>query len=429
MKRVAIISGDFPPSSLPSAQRMRFLAPHLSEYGWEPTVITTDPSFYEAHVDPENLQLLAKPVKVIRTSAIPAKWSRAIGFGDLGLRSLWFYWRALSELCRNHEVDLVFITAPPNFPMILGRLVHEKFDLPYVLDYQDPWVTEYYWKLPKTQWPRHWPLVYAMAKFLEPFALRKVSHVVGVSKGTTDELVDAYPWLDSTPCSAIPLGGEPADFNYVRAHPRKNQIFNKDDGFFHLSYVGAYLPAMHATLRAFFAAVQLGLQRAPEQFKRLRLHFVGSNHAKESVHYRVLPFAQEAGIENLVQEYPARVPYLDSLQILLDSHGLVALGTEETHYTASKIFPFILAQRPLLAIFHEASSVVQIVKETQAGEVVTFNGDIKPIHRVEEIFTKLNNLLSSDADARPQTRWEAFDAYTARAMAGKLAAAFDKAVN
>jgi hypothetical protein len=49
------------------------------------------------------------------------------------------------------------------------------------------------------------------------------------------------------------------------------------------------------------------------------------------------------------------------MQILLDSHALLVLGSESAHYTASKIFPYILANRPLLAVFHEESSVVRIL--------------------------------------------------------------------
>jgi hypothetical protein len=35
--------------------------------------------------------------------------------------------------------------------MILGRLAHARFGIPYVIDYIDPVVTEYYWKLPRSQ--------------------------------------------------------------------------------------------------------------------------------------------------------------------------------------------------------------------------------------------------------------------------------------
>ena len=52
-----------------------------------------------------------------------------------------------------------------------------------------------------------------------------------------------------------------------------------------------------------------------------------------------------------------------------------AVGSELPYYTPSKIFPFILAERPLLAIFHEKSSAVRIVRESGAGTVVAFTGN------------------------------------------------------
>jgi len=51
MKSVVIIAPDFSPSSLPPALRVRFFAEHLPDYGWQPTIITTDPVFYETTVD------------------------------------------------------------------------------------------------------------------------------------------------------------------------------------------------------------------------------------------------------------------------------------------------------------------------------------------------------------------------------------------
>ena len=56
-------------------------------------------------------------------------------------------------------------------------------------------------------------------------------------------------------------------------------------------------------------------------------------------------------------------------------------GSDDPGYTASKIYPYILAEKPLLAIFHEESSVVRILQETNAGTVVTF----KTGESVEEV--------------------------------------------
>jgi hypothetical protein len=439
MKKVVIIGADFVPSSLPPATRIRFFATHLPEFGWEPIVLTTKPSFYDWPVDAENEQLIAESLAIVRTDALRSSWTRKLGIGDIGIRSLKEAWRALKQLCREQHIDLIFIPVPPYVSMALGRLAHRKFGIPYVIDYIDPWVTEYYWKLPKQQRPPKWALAYALSRMVEPFTLRRVAHITGVSKGTTDSVVERYGSLSVADATEIPYGAEPADFEYLRQHPRRNGVFDKNDGLFHLSCVGACIPGMHASVRALFAAVRIGFESEPELFQSLRLHFVGTSYASNGSAPKLLPaIAQEFGIEDYVDERPARVVYLESLQIMLDSDGLFLVGSDEPHYTASKVFPYLLAARPLLAIFHEASSVTSILRQG-AGTVVSFDSEQPPAAKSHEIFERLREMLamksgsSSDSSSgaslsMSEAAANAIEQYTTRAMTGRLAAAFDRAL-
>ncbi len=428
MKRVAIIGADFAPSSLPPALRIRYFAQHLAGFGWKPVVITTDPKHYNWSVDAENERLLPASLEIIRTHALPEKLTRKIGIGDIGARSMWYHWKELARLCSERRVDLLFIPVPPFFPMILGRLAHMRFGIPYVIDFIDPWVTEYYWSVPKEKRPPKWAMSYALSRVLEPFSLKKVAHIVGVSKGTTDGIVARYKRLTEEDATEIPYGGEAGDFDYLQKHPRPNKIFNPEDGLFHISYIGAYPVGMEATVRALFKAVKLGLERSPEKFSRLRLHFIGTTYgANGNGPYQLKPIARELGIEELVDEHPARVSYLDALQLQLDSNALAIIGSDAPHYTASKIFPYILSQKPLLTIFHEESSVVKILEETRAGDVVSFSSETLPEEKIGDIRCKLEELLARAADYRPPTCWQAFEKYTTREMARRLAAVFDNA--
>jgi hypothetical protein len=429
LKRVLIVGADFTPSSYPPALRIRYFARHLKEFGWEPVILTTDPSYYETAIDEENQNLLPADLAVIRTRAIPATLTRKFGFGDLGLRSFWHHWRALNRICRERRVDLIFVPIPPYLGIVLGRLAHARFRIPYVIDYIDPYVTEYYWKLPRSRRPPKHALAYYTARVLEPFALRRVAAVVGVDTSYTADLFARYPWL-KVEAASIPYGGEPADFEYVRRHPRVNPVFDSADGLLHMSYVGRGGPDMLPSLRAVFQAVVAGLDRWPDLFRRLRLHFVGTTYAHGAqVQYQVLPLVREMNLEEYVDEHPGRVPYLTAMQILLDSHALLAVGSESPHYTASKIFPCILAARPILAVFHEKSSVIAILKETQAGEAVEFGDRQSVLATVDEIATRLRDFLalSPAPGVHPPTRWEAFERYTARAMTARLAEVFDNA--
>jgi hypothetical protein len=186
---------------------------------------------------------------------------------------------------------------------------------------------------------------------------------------------------------------------------------------------------MIAALRALFEAIRLGRQSAPDLYKRVRIHFVGTTYApKAEGLYQVLPVARECGVDDIVEELPGRVQHLDAIQLLLDSDALVLVGSEAPHYTASKIFPYILAAKPLLAIFHEESSAVKLLQETSAGKAVTFGPGRPPHSVVGEIVTALQELLRLPTGWLPSTNWEKFAPYTARAVTAQLARVFDRTV-
>jgi hypothetical protein len=431
VKTVLIVAADFSPTSLPSALRPRLFAQHLPAFGWRPLVLTTDPRHYESSSDPENDQFLPEDLEIVRTPALPIQALRRIGIGDIGMRSLWHYWLALSRLCRTRRIDALLITVPPHVTSVLGPLARRRFGVPYVVDYQDPWISNYYWKLPSSQRPGgyKWALAHALARCLEPVALSSVSHITAVSQGTIEQAAGRYPWLKKVATTEIPFGGEAGDFAYLRAHPRRNPIFDPDDGRTHITYTGVCPPPMHETVRALLGAVRLGRQEDACLFKDLRLHFVGTTYAAHGNRaYQVMPLARELGLADIVDEHPARVPYLDALQIMLDSHALLLIGSEEAHYTASKVFPYILAQRPLLALVHQASSVVDILRETGAGEILRYDSSHPVGQQVGAIKDGLAHLLNFHTADPPATRWDAFERFTARAMAGRLGSVLDQTI-
>ena len=429
MKKVLIIGPDFIPSNLPPALRIKGFVSHLLEFGWEPTVLSVDPHYYDWPIDRETERLLPENLRIIRTTALPDAPLRKIGIGDIALRALWQLWRRAVTLCREERFDLAFIPMPPYYQVVVGRLLRFQFDLPYVIDYIDPWTSIDYWKLPKDRRPLKRTVAYGLARLLEPIALKRASHIIGVSKGTTDHVMRTYPGLPENAAAEIPYGGDEDAFDYLRTHPRKNFIFDKSDGLFHLSYVGACNDAMKATIKALFAAVKLGLADNPDLFGKLRLHFVGTTYAaKPSKTSTVQSLANQCGIGNIVDVHPGRVSYLDALQLLLDSNSLLILGSDAPHYTASKIFPYILARKPLVVVFHNSSSVISILRDTNAAKAITFDSDLLPDARIDEIKKLIEEVLTLPGDYQPPTRWDAFEFYTCRSMTERLVTVFEKSV-
>jgi hypothetical protein len=184
---------------------------------------------------------------------------------------------------------------------------------------------------------------------------------------------------------------------------------------------------MATALRSLFRALNLAFASRPELRTRLRLHFIGTAYAPQGCGQKTVePLAAEAGLGDIVSEITDRIPYFEALQCLLDAEALVVPGSDDPAYTASKIYPYILARKPLLAVFHEESSVVEILRKTRSGTVVGFQTG----ETVEAISRRIEatGWMADPAGRAPATDWAAFEPYTAREMTRRLCEVFDKAV-
>jgi glycosyltransferase involved in cell wall biosynthesis len=427
-RRVLMVTPHFPPDSSAATHRVRLLAPHLPQYGWEPTVVTVDPRDHEGRVEPALLDLVPAHLRVIRCRAWPADWTRRLGIGDLGLRAFGGLRRACVELLERERFDALFITIYPTYPALLGPLLKRRFHVPFVLDYQDPWVGA--WGLTAGPGVDGRPdlksrLTRTLATRLEPVAVRAVDAITAVSARTYAGVIERNPAARAVPCEEIPIGGEPLDFEHLRAHPRANRYLDAADGRVHLCAVGTLLPLGVETLRALLGAVARLRDRRPDVYARLRLWFFGtSNQTAPEAAGRVLPVAREIGVADCVEEIPERIDYLDALTVLMQASAILLLGSSEPHYTASKLYPALLARRPLLALYHEASSVVTILRavaRAPAARLITYS-DSTPVHeRIESIAAALTALLEAPAYDPAAVDLDALHTYSAEALAERLA--------
>jgi hypothetical protein len=147
--------------------------------------------------------------------------------------------------------------------------------------------------------------------------------------------------------------------------------------------------------------------------------------AARQADHRVMPIAAEEGVAHLVREYPARVPYLEALSLLAHADGILMLGSDERHYTASKIYPALMSGRPWLSIFHEASSAHAILSAAGGGVALALpgegQGDEALSNAVAEALVRLCDAPGSLGRADPQ----AYAPFTAAAIAGSYAALFE----
>jgi hypothetical protein len=302
-----------------------------------------------------------------------------------------------------------------------------RFGVRFVLDYQDPWVGS--WGLTvggdanggadlKSRLSR------AAGLALEPLAVRSADALTAVSTTTYTDVLDRIPMDPRPACAALPLGWEARDFDGL-APPAPST-----DNCIRLRYVGTLLPTGIGTLRALLTAVHQLRDAEPACYARLRLDFIGtSNQSTAHLPRRVMPIARELGVESIVTEVPERVPYADALRLLTSADGILLLGSSERHYTASKVYPALVARRPILALFHADSSVTSILRDVGTSpsiRLVTYS-DADPgcVPPVSAIFAELVALLKS-RPAPSDIHLDRIESFSARSIAGRLAGIFDE---
>ena len=118
------------------------------------------------------------------------------------------------------------------------------------------------------------------------------------------------------------------------------------------------------------------------------------------------------------------LPFYSGLATLKAADGCIVPGSNDPAYTASKLYPYILAQKPILGIFHEQSSAVAIIEECRAGTVLTLQTPIETVYKVLENFLIKIQSGSWNVD----TNWKAFDPYTAKEMCRKQVALFEEVI-
>lgn len=426
LKRVLIISPLFPPVNAADMQRIRMSLPYFKKFGWEAEVVAVKSKYIDMLKDDVMLQSVPADVQIHRINAFKKKWTAKLGLGSIALRSLWYYRKEVNQLLRkkNHRFDLIYFSTT-QFPVcILGAYWKWKYHIPYIIDMQDPWHSDYYKDKPKEQRPAKYWFSYRLNKTMEPIAIKHADGLISVSQDYIDELKNRYPETKNIPATTITFGAFKNDLEIAR---NNRQLFKPLllPGFTNVVYIGRGGTDMHCAVTSLFEAFKDGLNENPELFGRLKFYFIGTSYApKKQASQTILPLAKQFGIENNVIEITDRISYYHTLDTLQQADSLFIPGSDDPKYTASKIYPYLLISKPLLAIFNEASSAMDILKEYGAENVYSYNtpGTRQKIH----CFLKL---LLDKKIGPPQYDDEAIEKYSAKNMTRKQCEFFGIVIN
>lgn len=369
-RRVLIVSPHFPPVNAPDMQRVRQALPYLAAAGWDAEVLAVEPEGVDALKEPLLAAALPPHVPVHRVSVMSPRVGRWLGRGTLARRALRPMRRAGDALFGAGRFDLVFFSTTQFSVFRLGAEWRERHGVPFVLDWQDPWVTDFYSRpgapRPPGGWRYRWSQ--AEARRHEGACLAAASGWVGTSESYQRDLRQRYPWFSELPQAVIPFGFEAGDFA-TAARLGAAPAFARRAGTRHIVYVGAAGPIMEPALRTLFEALRD--TRRDDRSAATRFHFIGTSYAPaDRAEPSVLPIARAQGVAGRVEESPGRIGYFSSLQTLQAADAVLLLGSADAGYNPSKIAALLHTGKPVLAIVG-SPALAERLRDLPGATVVT----------------------------------------------------------
>ena len=381
MKKVLIITYYWPPAGGISVHRSLKFAKYLPEFGWEPIVYTTENAQYP-YLDDSNFKDIHEKTTVIKRPIVEPfgifkllsgrkkdeslnnivhvrdrkhRWIDDLGIWVRGnffipdARSLWVRpsVKFLVKYLKENPVDAIFSDGPPHTNTRVATLVHQKTNIPFLADFQDPWTQVDYYPLMKlTSWAdqRH--------KRMEQEAFEAASKITIASPSWKKDLES--------------IGAKNVDVLYWG--------FDEDD-FQHIDYkLDSHFTITHAGLigfdrlpQVFFQALSELCNELSEFTKYLRIQLAGQIDYSVVESYQkndLAPFVKNLGIIN--RDNTLQLIVSSQILLLLLNQALNAKGR-----VPGKLFEYLKANRPILCLGPTDSDVAKIIKDTQRGN--TFN--------------------------------------------------------
>ncbi|HIB48070.1 MAG TPA: glycosyl transferase family 1 [Flavobacteriaceae bacterium] len=373
MKRVLIIAYYWPPSGGPGVQRWLFFVKYFREFGIEPVVYIPENATYPLQDEsflkeiPATIEIISQPIKEPYRFA---KWfskkktaqmsSGIIAKKNLSpIEKLLLYIRGnffipdarigwvkpsvayLKKYLLEHPVETVVTTGPPHSLHLIGLQLKKECKLPWVADFRDPWTTIHYHeslRLSASSRRKH--------KQLEASVLQQADAVTVTSATTKKQ----FELITPKTVHLVTNGFEP-----------KAEITAKLDAKFSLAHIGSLLAERNPiVLWEVVSELAAEVEGFREDVEITLAGVVG-----DSILRSLSSFGLTANIRNLgYVSHDEAVQLQHNAQILL----LLEIDSLETKVIIpGKLFEYLSAQRPIIALGPEGSDVKEIITTTESG--------------------------------------------------------------
>jgi len=379
MKRVLIIAYYWPPAGGPGVQRWLMFVKYFRQFGIEPVVYVPENANYPL-VDeqlisevPNDLEILSTPAKEPSRLAqmFSKKKTKQLSSGIISskkpsfIEKLLLYIRGnffipdarigwvkpsvtyLDSYLSKSPVDVIISTGPPHSMHLIGMELKKRTSIPWLADFRDPWTTIHYHKqlrLTRTSEEKH--------KKLEREVLRTADQIVVTSVGTKKE----FTAITEKPIEVITNGYD------IRASGEVHL-----DSSFSLAHIGSLLSERNPKL--LWEVLSELISEEKEMAQHLEIKLAGA------VSDDVIHSLQSFGLISYTNQL-GYIAHEDALQQQRNSQVLLLIEMNSLETKAiipGKLFEYMIAERPVLALGPEGSDMEAILKESGVGRFFNYS--------------------------------------------------------
>ena len=358
MRKVLMVAWYFPPWGGAGVQRTLKQVKYLPQFGWQPVVLTGPPP-RAGLSDSTLLEELGQAPAVHRTRALlpPAAlpWrvrhalTRWLLLSDEQAGWRPFALRAASELIKRGGIDAVYTTSTPYTAHLAGLQIKQRFGLPWIVDFRDPW-TDNVSIQPPTAWHRQ------RIRRWEQQVIGAADCVTVVSEPMAQAFRAAYPQVASQRFLTLPNGFDPDDFAHTEPAGRQ-------PGRMGIVYSGSFYGQRSS--QPFLEALRNVLERGDLPRSAVHLRLVGNVGQATLDQVRMLRLEDVVEVTGYVAHRQS-VAYVLGADVLL---LMIAPGPGSAGVLTGKIFEYLAARRPILALT-PPSAAADLIRESRAGVVI-----------------------------------------------------------
>jgi glycosyltransferase involved in cell wall biosynthesis len=386
--KVLIITYYWPPAGGSGVQRWLKFVKYLQAFGIEPVVYTVDNGNYVkedtsllAEV-PQNIEVLkqaiCEPTKLLfwkknkeqKNGISNVSTGGLLSFirGNFFIPDPKIFWvqpsvNYLQKYLDKNNIDVIISTGPPHSMHLIAQKLHRQNDVKWLADFRDPWSDLYYNKDFKQR-----AFAKNKNKKLEDAVLKNADCILTVSATLQQEF--------SKTAKRVEVITNGFDTEFLES---KN---GRLDANFSISYIG--LLPKQSNPKTLFKVLKKLCQENLAFKNDLQINFIGDISDAVKTEIEANNLVENTNFIGYVSHQKA-IAFQEKSQVLL---LLIPDVKNNKGILTGKLFEYLKAKRPILAIGPEEGDLATILAETKAGVVINFDADEKLEFQIMELYRK-----------------------------------------